>query len=53
MGKIMDIREFRSRIANRDISRRDAHKVLASLGLATVAVPMVRARAQDGGPIPT
>jgi spermidine/putrescine-binding protein len=38
MSKKMDIQEFRSRLANRDITRRDMHKVLASVGLGTVAM---------------
>ena len=38
MGRIMDIQEFRSRLANRDITRRQIHKVLASVGVGTVAM---------------
>jgi spermidine/putrescine transport system substrate-binding protein len=34
----MDIKEFRSRLSNRDITRRDMHKVLASVGVGTVAM---------------
>ncbi len=43
----MDIEEFRSRLANRDISRRDIHKVLASAGIATIAIPVVGSHAQE------
>ena len=43
----MDIEEFRSRLANRDISRRDIHKVLASAGIATIAIPIVGSHAQE------
>ncbi|MBT6203330.1 MAG: extracellular solute-binding protein, partial [Rhodospirillaceae bacterium] len=35
---IMDIQEFRSRLANRDITRRDITKVLASVGVGSVAI---------------
>ncbi len=50
MTKIMDIAEFRSRLDNHDISRRDVHKVLASVGLGTAMLPAIpgMARAQDG-----
>ncbi len=41
MTKLMDIQEFRSRLDNHDISRRDVHKVLASVGLASVVLPVV------------
>jgi len=41
MPKIMDVQEFRSRLANHDISRRQVHQVLASVGLATVMLPVV------------
>ena len=34
----MDIQEFRSRLANRDITRRQMHMVLASVGVGTIAV---------------
>ena len=47
MTALMDLQEFRSRLANRDISRRDVNRVLASVGVATVALPAIRARAQD------
>ncbi|MDA0218545.1 MAG: hypothetical protein O3B22_03035 [Proteobacteria bacterium] len=44
----MDIQEFRSRLANRDISRRDMHKVLASVGVATAVLgPGAKAFAQN------
>ena len=42
MSMLMDIQEFRSRLANRDITRRGIAKVLASVGLASVAVPLAR-----------
>ncbi len=42
MTRVMDIQEFRSRLANNDISRRQVNQVLASVGLATVMLPMVR-----------
>ncbi len=47
MTPIMDLEEFRSRLANHDISRRDINRVLASAGVATVAVPLVASHAQD------
>ena len=47
MDKIMEIAEFRSRLANHDISRREVHKVLASLGVAAVTLPVVQAKAQE------
>ncbi len=47
MSAIMDIKEFRSRLANHDISRREVNQVLASVGLATIAVPVVQAQAQE------
>ncbi len=49
MTKLMDIEEFRSRLANRDISRRDVNKVLASAGIATVTVPVIQSHAQEEG----
>ena len=48
MSRKMDIQEFRSRLANRDISRRDMHKVLASVGVATAVLgPGAKAFAQN------
>jgi len=38
MSKIMEIGEFRSRLANRDITRRQINKVLASVGVGTVVM---------------
>ena len=40
----MDINDAIKRIRNRDISRRDLNKVLASAGLATVAMPLTSRR---------
>ena len=36
MAKIMDIGEFRSRLANHDIDRRQINKVLASVGVGSI-----------------
>ena len=47
MTPIMDVDEFRSRLANHDISRRDINRVLASAGVATVAMPLVASHAQE------
>jgi spermidine/putrescine-binding protein len=37
----MDIKEFRSRIANRDITRRQAYQALAAVGVGAVAQPVL------------
>ena len=46
MSKIMDITEFKSRLNNHDITRRDVNKVLASVGVATTILPMLPTAAQ-------
>lgn len=45
----MDIKEFRGRIANHDITRRQAHKALAAVGIVAAAQPILAgaARAHD------
>jgi len=43
--KRMELSEFRDRIASRQITRREIHKVLASVGVVTVTAPMVTRRA--------
>ncbi len=49
MSKIMDIQEFRSRLANHDITRRQVHQVLGSVGLASMVLPMVPQAARAEG----
>ena len=43
--KRMELSEFKDRIASRQITRREMHKVLASVGVVTVATPVVAGRA--------
>jgi len=41
MSKLMDLTEFKSRLNGHDISRRELNTVLASVGLATVVLPVL------------
>jgi hypothetical protein len=39
-GDFMDIKEFKSRLANRDISRRQVMQAMSAAGLALAAMPL-------------
>ena len=43
--KRMELSEFKDRIAARSITRRQMHKVLASVGVVTVSAPVLAGRA--------
>lgn len=49
--KRMELSEFKDRIASGQMTRREMHKVLASVGVVTVSMPMVAGRAAAADPI--